>query len=174
MSTFDNRKLFMQISTEVSASKINLTQVEGITNRAFSKLDPANKGSFNKASFEKMLSQFSGGNPATTAIADKIFQKLDSNGSGQIDKSEFTNGVGSLMDKIQQGSGLQASFGGGAIGGLQALTGASTTAQNSSGDKSGKTDPIDMFLQALDSDKQEKSKTQSTQDYLKSIQNNMA
>ena len=149
------------------------TQVDSTTNRAFNKLDPSNKGSFDKASFEKMLSQVSGGNPASAAIADKIFQKLDVSGTGEIDKTEFANGVSSILEKIHQGGGLQASFGGGAVSGLQALMGASTSGQDSSDDRSTSDNPIDMLMQALDSNKQEKSKTQSTQDYLKNMQDNM-
>lgn len=64
----------MQVNSAANTSKMYSTQVDGITNRAFNKLDPSNKGSFDKASFEKLFNQVSGGNQASTAIADKIFR----------------------------------------------------------------------------------------------------
>ena len=160
----------MQIGSAANASQMYSPQVNNITNRAFSKLDPNNTGSFDKASFEKMFNQVSGGNPASTAIADKIFQKLDVNGTGQIDKAEFANDVSSFMNKIHQGGGLQSLLGGSAVGGLQSLMGGSTSSSDSSTDGSASNNPIDMLMQALDSNNQATTNIQSTQDYLNSMQ----
>jgi hypothetical protein len=160
----------MQVNSAANTSQMYSTQVDSITNRAFSKLDPSNKGSFDKASFEKLFSQMSGGNPASTAIADKIFQKLDANGTGQVDKAEFANDVSSFMNKIHQGGGLQSLLGGSAVGGLQSLMGGGTSSSDSSSDGSTSTNPIDMFMQALDSNNPATSNIQSTQDYLNTMQ----
>ena len=156
----------MQINSSANSSQIALPKVNKLTDRVFNKLDPSNTGSFNKASFEKMITQGSGGNSASTAIADKIFSKLDASGNGEIDKSEFD----SFMDKIKQSGGLQSILGGGAAGGLQSLMGTSTSSSDSSNSRSSSNNPIDLFMKAIDSNNQESSTIQSTQDYLNNLQ----
>ena len=160
----------MQINSSANSSQIALPKVNKLTDRVFNKLDPSNTGSFNKASFEKMITQGSGGNSASTAIADKIFSKLDVNGNGEIDKSEFANEVNSFMDKIKQSGGLQSILGGSDAGGLQSLIGTSTSSSDSSNSRSSSNNPIDLFMKAIDSNNQESSTIQSTQDYLNNLQ----
>ena len=158
----------MQINSSANSSQIALPKVNKLTDRVFNKLDPSNTGSFNKASFEKMITQGSSGNSASTAIADKIFSKLDASGNGEIDKSEFD----SFMDKIKQNGGLQPHFGGDTASVLQSLmAGRSSSSDNSdsserSNSESSSNNPIDLLFAAIDSNNQASSTIQSTQDYL--------
>ena len=141
----------------------------------FNKLDPSNTGSFNKASFEKMFNQVSGGNSASTAIADKIFSKLDVSGNREIDKSEFD----SFMDKIKQNGGLQPHFSGDAASVLRSLMAGrasssdSSDSSDSSNSESSSNSPIDLLMAAIDSNNQASSTIQSTQDYLSNFQKNI-
>ena len=168
----------MQINSSANSSQISLSKVNKPTDRVFNKLDPSNTGSFNKASFEKMITQGSGGNSASTAIADKIFSKLDASGNGEIDKSEFD----SFMDKIKQNGGLQPHFSGDAASVLQSLMAGRSSSSDSSDNsdssersnsESSSNSPIDLLMAAIDSNNQASSKIQSTQDYLSNFQKNI-
>ena len=165
----------MQINSSANSSQIALPKVNKLTDRVFNKLDPSNTGSFNKASFEKMITQGSGGNSASTAIADKIFSKLDASGNGEIDKSEFD----SFMDKIKQNGGLQPHFGGDAASVLRSLMAGrasssdSSDSSDSSNSESSSNSPIDLLMAAIDSNNQASSTIQSTQDYLSNFQKNI-
>ena len=165
----------MQINSSANSSQISLPKVNKPTDRVFNKLDPSNTGSFNKASFEKMITQGSGGNSASTAIADKIFSKLDASGNGEIDKSEFD----SFMDKIKQNGGLQPHFGGDTASVLQSLMAGRSSSSDSSDNsdssersnsESSSNSPIDLLMAAIDSNNQASSTIQSTQDYLNKLQ----
>jgi len=162
----------MQINSSANSSQIALPKVNKLTDRVFNKLDPSNTGSFNKASFEKMITQGSGGNSASTAIADKIFSKLDASGNGEIDKSEFD----SFMDKIKQNGGLQTHFSGDAASVLRSLMAGrasssdSSDSSDSSNSESSSNNPIDLLFAAIDSINQAPSMIQSTQDYLNNFQ----
>ena len=159
----------MQINSSANSSQIALPKVNKPTDRVFNKLDPSNTGSFNKASFEKMITQGSGGNSASTAIADKIFSKLDASGNGEIDKSEFD----SFMDKIKQNGGLQTHFSGDAASVLRSLMAgraSSSDSSDSSNSESSSNNPIDLLFAAIDSNNQASSMIQSTQDYLNNFQ----
>ena len=158
----------MQINSSANSSQIALPKINKPTDRVFNKLDPSNTGSFNKASFEKMITQGSGGNSASTAIADKIFSKLDASGNGEIDKSEFD----SFMDKIKQNGGLQSHFSGDAASVLQSLMAgrSSSSSSDSSDSASSSNNPIDLLFAAIDSINQAPSMIQSTQDYLSNFQ----
>jgi hypothetical protein len=166
----------MQINSSANSSQIALPKVNKLTDRVFNKLDPSNTGSFNKASFEKMITQGSGGNSASTAIADKIFSKLDVSGNGEIDKSEFD----SLMDKIKQNGGLQPHFSGDAASVLRSLMAGRASSSDSSGNsessnsESSSNNPIDLLMAAIDSNNQASSTIQSTQDYLSNFQKNIS
>ncbi len=168
----------MQINSSSNSSQISLPKVNKPTDRVFNKLDPSNTGSFNKASFEKMITQRSGGNSASTAIADKIFSKLDASGNGEIDKSEFD----SFMDKIKQNGGLQPHFSGDAASVLQSLMAGRSSSSDSSDNsdssersnsESSSNSPIDLLMAAIDSNNQASSTIQSTQDYLSNFQKNI-
>ena len=165
----------MQINSSANSSQIALPKVNKLTDRVFNKLDPSNTGSFNKASFEKMITQGSGGNSASTAIADKIFSKLDASGNGEIDKSEFD----SFMDKIKQNGGLQTHFSGDAASVLQSLMAGRSSSSDSSdsseisNSESSSNSPIDLLMAAIDSNNQASSTIQSTQDYLSNFQKNI-
>ena len=165
----------MQINSSANSSQIALPKVNKLTDRVFNKLDPSNTGSFNKASFEKMITQGSGGNSASTAIADKIFSKLDASGNGEIDKSEFD----SFMDKIKQNGGLQPHFSGDAASVLRSLMAGrasssdSSDSSDSSNSESSSNSPIDLLMAAIDSNNQASSTIQSTQDYLSNFQKNI-
>ena len=165
----------MQINSSANSSQIALPKVNKLTDRVFNKLDPSNTGSFNKASFEKMITQRSGGNSASTAIADKIFSKLDASGNGEIDKSEFD----SFMDKIKQNGGLQPHFSGDAASVLQSLMAGRSSSSDSSdsseisNSESSSNSPIDLLMAAIDSNNQASSTIQSTQDYLSNFQKNI-
>ena len=165
----------MQINSSANSSQIALPKVNKLTDRVFNKLDPSNTGSFNKASFEKMITQGSGGNSASTAIADKIFSKLDASGNGEIDKSEFD----SFMDKIKQNGGLQPHFSGDAASVLQSLMAGRSSSSDSSdsseisNSESSSNSPIDLLMAAIDSNNQASSTIQSTQDYLSNFQKNI-
>ena len=168
----------MQINSSANSSQIALPKVNKLTDRVFNKLDPSNTGSFNKASFEKMITQGSGGNSASTAIADKIFSKLDASGNGEIDKSEFD----SFMDKIKQNGGLQPHFSGDAASVLQSLMAGRSSSSDSSDNsdssersnsESSSNNPIDLLMAAIDSNNQASSTIQSTQDYLSNFQKNI-
>ena len=116
-----------------------------------------------------MITQGSGGNSASTAIADKIFSKLDASGNGEIDKSEFD----SFMDKIKQNGGLQPHFSGDAASVLQSLMAgrsSSSDSSDSSDSESSSNNPIDLLFAAIDSINQAPSMIQSTQDYLSNFQ----
>ena len=156
----------MQINSSANSSQISLPKVNKPTDRVFNKLDPSNTGSFNKASFEKMITQGSGGNSASTAIADKIFSKLDASGNGEIDKSEFD----SFMDKIKQNGGLQTHFSGDAASVLRSLMAGRASSSDSSNSESSSNNPIDLLFAAIDSNNQASSMIQSTQDYLNNFQ----
>ena len=162
----------MQINSSANSTQIALPKVNKLTDRVFNKLDPSNTGSFNKASFEKMITQGSGGNSASTAIADKIFSKLDVSGNGEIDKSEFD----SFMDKIKQNGGLQTHFSGDAASVLRSLMAGrasssdSSDSSDSSNSESSSNNPIDLLFAAIDSNNQASSMIQSTQDYLNNFQ----
>ena len=165
----------MQINSSANSSQIALPKVNKLTDRVFNKLDPSNTGSFNKASFEKMITQGSGGNSASTAIADKIFSKLDVSGNREIDKSEFD----SFMDKIKQNGGLQPHFSGDAASVLRSLMAGrasssdSSDSSDSSNSESSSNSPIDLLMAAIDSNNQASSTIQSTQDYLSNFQKNI-
>ena len=165
----------MQINSSANSYQIALPKVNKLTDRVFNKLDPSNTGSFNKASFEKMITQRSGGNSASTAIADKIFSKLDASGNGEIDKSEFD----SFMDKIKQNGGLQPHFSGDAASVLQSLMAGRSSSSDSSdsseisNSESSSNSPIDLLMAAIDSNNQASSTIQSTQDYLSNFQKNI-
>ena len=64
----------MQINSSANSSQIALPKVNKLTDRVFNKLDPSNTGSFNKASFEKMITQGSGGNSASKWRSSTPFQ----------------------------------------------------------------------------------------------------
>jgi len=165
----------MQIDSAFNNTQITPAKVDDVTSNAFNKLDPNKTGSFDKATFEKVFNQISGGNPSTSALADSIFQSLDINGSGQVDKNEFANGVSSYMSNVQQGgsftSTTQALFGAQTAGGVQSLlSGNSASPLTSSETPAGSSkNPVDILMQALDSSGQSTSAIQSTQDYLDNL-----
>ena len=165
----------MQIGSAFNNTQITPAKVDDVTSQAFSKLDPSKTGSFDKATFEKMFNQISGGNSSTSALADNIFQSLDINGSGKVDKNEFANGVSSYMSNVQQGgsftSTTQALFGAQTAGTVQPLLSSSSVNPIASSEATGSSskNPVDILMQALDSSGQSTSAIQSTQDYLDNL-----
>ena len=58
----------MQIGSAFNNTQITPAKVDDVTSQAFSKLDPSKTGSFDKATFEKMFNQISGGNSSTSKV----------------------------------------------------------------------------------------------------------
>lgn len=92
----------MQAVSGASGSRSGKSLDKALT-RAFQSIDSANTGSISKAQFESAFQNMKMP-PALKAMgADALFAKMDTNGTGNISKQDFINGIKSLAPKTRGG-----------------------------------------------------------------------